>query len=690
MNVSRRWVLVAGGLGIGALAVGATLAPRALRWWRNRRRADPLGTGGWVVIAPDGAVTVRLPVAEMGQGSQSALARVVADELGADWARVAVTHAPVAQEFRAPWGFTTASSRTLKGLYVPMRLCGAAAREMLIAEAAARLQVPAGECAAAGGMVTHAPSGRRLAFAELAAAAATRPVPSSPQLRPQRDWQLVGQRGGRADTPAKVDGTATFGIDVRQPGMRFATVLACPHAGGRLEGVDDAAARAAPGVERVVIIDDAVAVVARTTWQAMAAARLLAPRWSKPGASDTAAMMRELDAAATAALAAQPAAPAGAATLRYDLPLLYHAQLEPLNATVGIAPTDGAVTVWAPTQAPAEVRADVAAALGIDESRVTVHPQVMGGGFGRRLRTDDAVLAARIAARAGGTVQLVYSREEDLRQGRFRPAVVALLRAKASERGDGISGHLALAASDGEPRVGGLDPLPYRNLKLGATAAAATTHVRGGSWRSVDLSHNLFIVESAIDELLRVGSTAAAFDARLALLGDNTRARGALLALRSRLGTATAGIALVEWWGAVCATGVEVELSGTEVIVTRITCVVDCGLVVDPTNAEAQVAGAALLGLSAAALEQVTLAGGLPQAQNLDRYPTLRISDTPPVEVAFVGVSDTPLGGLGELGVPGVAPALCNAIAIAGGPRLRSLPLSAQGLALRARRANAG
>ncbi len=686
MKVSRRWVLVAGGLGIGALAVGATLAPRALRWWRDRSRATPLGDAGWVLVGPDGAVTLRLPVAEMGQGTQSALARVVADELGADWSRVTVTHAPVAQAFRAPWGFTTASSRTLKGLYAPMRLCGAATREMFVAEAASRWDVPARECTTAAGAVHHSPSGRQVPFAALVAAAATRPVPADPPLRPQHEWRLVGKRGGRADTAGKVDGTATYGLDVRVPGMRFATVLACPHDGGRLENVDAAAARAAPGVERVVILDDAVAVIARTTWHALSAAALLAPRWSQPQAADTAAMFTTLVAAADAALAAQPPAPAGATTLRYELPLLYHAQLEPLNATVDINARDGAVTVWAPTQAPADVRSDVAAALGLDESRVTVHPVMMGGSFGRRLRTDDTVLAARVASRAGGTIQLVYSRAEDLRQGRFRPAVVGLLRAAPGASRQGLTGHLALAASDGEPRIGGLAPLPYRNFTLQACAAATTTHVRGGSWRSVDLSHNLFIVESAIDELLRVESTAAAFEARLALLGDNDRARRVLEALRDRLGAAPAGVALVDWWGAACATGIEVVLSGPEVIVERITCVVDCGLVVDPTNAEAQVAGAALLALSAAAMEQVAIDAGLPVARNFDGYPVLSMPTTPAVEVVFVGGGQTPLGGLGELGVPGVAPALCNAIALAGGPRLRSLPLSGHGLVLRARR----
>lgn len=719
---TRRAFLATGAIAGGGLLVGAAglaFAPNRLGVRPERDVPQPTT---WVQITPDDRVIVLVPHAEMGQGAHTALAMMLADELDADWERVSAVHAPVLDEYAnghivrgffgdrvvVPQplvrGVEYAAYRAMRGIGMQitggsvsvrgtgqygMRVAGAAAREMLVEAAAQRWNVPPAELATRASRVLHAASGRSATYGELAAEAAALEPPVHPRLKERAAWTIVGTPRPRFDVPSKTDGRARFAVDVRLPGMLYASIASAPVHGGTLASVDAAAASARPGVQRVVKLDDAVAVVARDWWTANEALRVLAPTWSDEGhggvatgtlAERQAAAVREFPAAKTEASATRATVEA-----EYRVPYLAHAAMEPMSATVRVA--DDRCEVWTGIQDPLGARRLAADVLGYEREQVTVHNELLGGGFGRRLANerDFVEQAVRVARELSpAPVQLVWSREQDMTHDYYRPAVLARLRGVLGENGRPLEWTArytdSIQRSADSPR--------YAIPRVDVEQSEAKTHLRTGYWRSVDHSQQGFFIESFVDELAHAAG-ADPFEYRRALLADRPRDRAVLerAAALANWGAPVApgrgrGIAVVEGYGSFVAAVIEVEVpadvgaAGAPLRVTHVWTAVDCGPVINPETAHGQVEGGVLFGLSAALGEAITLDQGRVVQSNFHDYELLRLRDAPPVTVEFLQSDHAP-GGLGEPGLPPVAPALANAYFAATGRRVRELPLLA-------------
>ncbi len=476
--------------------------------------------------------------------------------------------------------------------------------------------------------------------------------------------------------------------------MKFATLRQCPLFGGALSGVDEKPALALPGVRKVIRLSDAVAVVADTTYQALRGAAALDPRWTVANpVPDSAEISRRLTAgidAADAVISPRQGGKEAREKLRvayaaagrrheasYEIAYLSHSPLEPMNATA--RPTDRGVEIWAPCQSPTWARDDVRRMTGLRKGSITIHPLLMGGGFGRRLKGDYAGRAAQVALAHAGAVQVLWSREEDLTHDFYRPAMCAVVRAALPE--DGLLTGYEFLAATADDLTGGSAPAPYSLTGYAATLANVKIGVPVGSWRSVDPGMSLFAKESFIDECAHLaGKDPLAY--RDAMLGDNERARRVLRSAASAAGWPRAqragtgmGLALLQEWDSIVAHVIEVEVVGTRPRVKRIVVAMDCGTAVNPQQVRAQLEGGSLFGLSAALGEKITLAGGRVEQHNFNDYPLLRIRDAPQIDSILLDTPDATVGGVGEPPVPGVAPALANAIFAATGKRLRSLPL---------------
>ena len=656
----------------------------------------------WLAVAPDGQVTVYLARSEMGQGSYTGMAVLVAEELEADWKKVKVVQADADDRFGP---MSTGGSSSVRHSWEPLRKAGAAAREMLVAAAARRWKVEPATCRAESGAVVHAASGRRLEYGALAADAAREKVPESPALKEPRQWKLIGHRVARLDTPDKVRGKAVFGADVRVPGMLHVVVARPPVRGGSVRSYDAAAALRFPGVRKVVAVPSGVAVVADTTWAALQGREKLAVTFDAGpnGALDSAAVSQLLE---RAPLEPEPArndgdvekALAGAArrvTAIYELPFLAHATMEPMNCTASVR--DGAAEVWAPTQAPTWARTEVAEALGLPEGRVTLHVTFLGGGFGRRSRPDFPVEAALVSKAVGAPVQVTWTREDDIRHDFYRPAGRNVLSAGLDAQGRLVAWHHVVrtfsigAQLSGSTRrrgrpdvVEGAVDVPYRAAAVRIDSAMPEVGVPLGWWRSVYSSQNAFAEESFVDEVaLAAGKDPVAF--RLEALPAGSRLRGALQLAAEKAGWGRSlprghglGAACHSSFGSHVAEIAEVSLEGTHPRVHRVVCAVDCGVALNPDSVEHQIEGAVVYGLSAALRGEITIAKGAVVQGNFDDYEPLRMNEMPRVEVHIVPSGEAP-GGLGEPGVPPIAPAVANALFAATGRRLRRLPLRPQG-----------
>lgn len=697
--MSRRtflWVTGTAGLG---LAVGVGLgAPRALRFIRNRRPAPPLGAEGWVEISPEGDVRVRCNATEMGQGAWSALAQLVTEELEADWSRVSVAMAPVERPFNGPRNYGTGGSYTVRSQFDTMRRIGAAARVLLVEAAARRWGVGATECFARAGRITHTPTGRSLGFGEVAADAATLSPPTDPPLKAREAWQVIGRSLPRAEVPSKIDGTALFGPDIRMPGLRFATIAHCPVPGGSLRAVDDTPARAVAGVEDVMKLADAVVVVANATWPAFQGLKQLDPQWD-PGANardssegahaallaavegGTAKPVAEGSEAKQSAEKASGLFTAAASRLSatYRVPLLAHAQLEPMNATAWFH--DGVLEIWAPTQKQAILRQEIAKALSLPIEKVRIHTPLVGGGFGRRLQNDYAIEAARVAHASKHPVQVLWTREEDFRRGIFRPSAAARLQAAFGSSGELLAMRSDVASLGEGTRMEGLEVPPYRLPAYAAHHAAVLSGIRTGSWRSVDLSENAFFLESFIDECA-LHARRDPLDFRLALLAAGSRERRVLEAVAELAGWRTRaaggrhlGLAFCAGFGSFCALVAEAFVEAGRVRIGRYFAATDCGTAVNPRGVVAQVEGAIVMALSAALAEEITVKEGRVVETGYGSYPILPIGLSPEIVVRVLDTPGARVGGVGELAVPPTAPAAANAVHAATGIRVRSLPL---------------
>ncbi len=699
--------LAGGGLVLGV--AGVTLSPA-----RHGVMPDEALEEGrlttWIVVTPDNIVTILVPHCEMGQGAQTALAMMAAEEMDADWPLVRVKEAPALDAYAnayiartfvggsipaplarafdygtyrlARWYGTqaTGGSTAVRGTGVyGMSVAGAAAREMLTAAAAERFGVNAAECQAERSRVLHPASGRTATFGELATAAAALPVPSSPRLKSADSYAIRRSARQRFDIPSKVDGSTVYGIDVRLPDMLYAAVEMAPVDGGRLLSLDAAPAEGMPGVRRVVRLGHAVAVVADSYWRARTALAALAPEFDAGGHG--AVSSESIFAAFDAALGDAPGMPEDAAkviTADYRVPFLAHATMEPMVCTARVD-ASGA-EIWAGTQDPLNARATAAEALGLDVNQVRVTNLPLGGGFGRRLPRflDFVALGARIAqAVSPAPVKVVYSRENDIQHDYYRPAAMARFAGALD------AGGVPLAV--GCHYAGGGDRestyMPYAIARKDAEAHDAEHPVRTGPWRSVLNSQHGFFKESFIDEMAHAaGRDPYLF--RRDLLGEQPRFRTALERAAAMAGWDGSlppgegrGIALTECFGTIVAEVAHVVVTPEgDVRVRNVYAAVDCGDVVNTDSATAQVEGGILFGLSAAMVGEITIADGRVVQRNFSDYRMTRLADAPGIAVEFIR-SDAHLGGLGEPAVPPIAAAVTNAIFAATGIRVRALPI---------------
>ena len=672
----------------------------------------------WLRVGTDGIVTLTVDKSEMGQGPHTALAMILAEELEADWSKVRVGPMP---ENPAAWSrpMSTGGSRSVRSSWEPLRKAGASARQMLVAAAAQTWGVEPADCRAEQGTVVHPSSGRRLTFGGLAQKASRLPVPDSPPLKDPKDFRLIGTRVPRLDTPAKVDGRAVFGIDVTVPGMLIASIERSPVFGGGVERFDAERARAVPGVRHVVQLDATpwtgtnnawgvgcaagVAVVADSYWQAVTGRRALEIEWDEGenGALDSDGIRaqfvrlaeqpgvearRDGDAAATLATAAKKIEAV------YEVPFLHHATMEPMTCTAHVR-ADGC-DVWAPTQNQTRAQEVAAELAGMPKEKVRIHTTFLGGGFGRRLEPDFVSEAVRLSKVVGSPVKVIWSREDDVKHGFYRPATYNRFAAALDAAGNPVAWTHRIVAPPILLKFGPLEKGIDRTLIDGAAnlpyaipnitvdqVAVDLLPVPRGFWRSVGISQNAFVTESFCDEVaLAAGKDPYEF--RRALLGEKPRHRRTLELAAEKAGWGSPlpagrarGIALAEWAPTVCAQVAEVSVTAEGTVrVHRVVCAVDCGPVVNPDTIEAQLQGGIVYGLTAALYGEITLERGRVKQGNFDDYPMLRLAEMPAVEVHIVASTD-PQGGIGEPAVGPIAPAVCNAIFAATGKRIRKLPI---------------
>jgi isoquinoline 1-oxidoreductase beta subunit len=706
---TRRDLLKIGAAAGGGLLVGLRLSPRA-------RAAAPVAVPGdfapnaFIRIDPAGRITLIMSHTEFGQGIYTSASMLIAEELAVGLDQITLEHAPPDIElYKDPLlgdQATGGSTSTMTG-WVPLRQAGAVARTMLIQAAAGQWHVDPSSCTAARGVVTHGPSGRTLNYGELASRAATLPVPKDVALKDPASFTLIGRSQKRLDTPAKVNGTAQFGIDVQIPGMKFGTVAACPVAGGKLLRIDVAAARAVPGVRDVVQLDDAVAVIGDHMWAAITGLRAAAAVWDDGAHArvDTRqliqAMAQASDAPGVTAKSTgdAPGAIAGAAKRLdavYQLPFLAHAPMEPINTTIHIRP-DGA-DVWAGTQVPVRAQAAVVKITGLKPEQVTIHNQYMGGAFGRRLEEDSIFQAARIAKDLGYPVKLVWTREEDIQHDMYRPYYYDRISAGLDAQGritgwsHRVTGSSVTAryAPEGMDKDGKLDPdaveaaveTPYDlPAQLTQYVRCEPAGVATSWWRGVGPTHNVFVVESFVDEMAALAGIDPV-EFRRRMLGKSPRALAVLNHVAEKSGWGGKlpqgrgrGVSVQHAFGSYVASVAEVSVSDRgEVTVHEVHTAVDCGPVVNPDTVEAQIQGGMIFGLSAALYSEITHTNGRVDQSNFHDYRVLRINESPTVHVYIVSDPSAPIGGIGETGTASAAPTLANAIFAATGRRLRRIP----------------
>ena len=718
--ISRRGFLTASATAGGGLLLGFELLGCSKRTRGGPEASAPGGAAAparapaqgaalnaWIEIAPDDTVTFLVHESEMGQGVLTSFAMILGEELRPDWKKgVRSQHAPADKEKYGEQ--VTGGSSSVRGNFDRLRAAGAAAREMLVAAAAERFGVSEKECVADAGVVTCARTGQSARYGELAAEAALLQPPADPPLTPPDRFAIIGKGMARLDTPPKTRGTAVFGLDVRLPGMVYAQVARCPIFGGKLKSFDGQKAKAVPGVRDVFEVPSGVAVVADNTWAAMKGREALAVTWDPQGHDKlTSASIRERclklarsgkvarsDGDAGKALAAAPRARRLEAV--YEVPFLAHAAMEPLGATVRIA--DGRCEVWASTQASGPSREIAAKVSGLPYEKVDVHSTMLGGGFGRRAQTDFVEEAVHIAVKIKKPVQVVWSREDDVTGGYYRPMSLSRMSAALGQGGLPSAWQHQIASpsllKQFGPLDGGLDrsalsvakDIPYAIPSLQVSYADPDLPVTLWFWRSVGASANAFPVECFLDELARLGKKDPV-EFRRALLADKPRHKRVLDLAADKAGWGkpppagrARGVALVESFGSIVAQVAEVSIDGNgkdrKVKVHKVVSAIDCGFAINPDTVHAQMESGIAFGLSAALFGEITLAGGKAEQDNFDSYPVLRMRDMPACETHIVpGKPGDKLGGVGEPGVPPIAPAVANAVAGLTGKPVRKLPI---------------
>lgn len=729
MGVKRRAFLIGG----AALVGGGVFA---LKWLDHSASEDAVALttgkgessfGGWLKIAEDDAITVYSPHADIGQGSNTGLGQMLAEELDADWTKVNVVAAPAEKAFantmlgqgflaemsghpaiinalpvallsfiaRAmPIQITGGSSALRFTGQRTMQVLGAATRKALVETAAKRLGVPEGELTTAESKVVHAKTGKSLRFGELAAEAAQRSLTDEPKLKDPKTYRLIGKPIPRLDTPAKVNGTMQYGMDVQLPDMRVSTIMAAPIRGGKLVSVDPAPAMAVKGVEKVIKLENAVAVVAKGYWPALQGLRALSPKFSDGGNSaiSTASIFAAHEALRKAGKVESEAGEgdveaglktSGAKRVEADfrLPFLHHAMMEPFALTAHHK--DGKLDIWGGLQDPLATKMAAVKFSGLSADDVTFHPMASGGSFGRRLPMYVEIVeqVTRLAMQLPYPVKLIWSREEEVTQGAYRPQSSAHLTAAIGKDGKIAAWRNDYAQTEGiEGEATFIYDLPAVSRRLFKHESNQTT----GAWRSVNSTQHGFYNECFMDELAAAaGTDPVEFRARHLKPGSRHLAVLKEVAKRSGWGTPLPagvgrGVAIVESFQTIVAQVIEASMKedGTPKI-HRVYAVVDCGRTVNPSNGENQIQGGIVMGLSTAVGEAITLEKGAVVQSNFGDYPILKMDGAPAsIDVHFIE-SGAPMGGLGEPGVPPSAPALANALFAATGKRIHSLPIVA-------------
>ena len=699
VNESRRNFLKSGALAGGGLIVGFML-PSASRF--AAAVAPSFRPNAYLRIAPDDTVTVWCGLSEMGQGVLTAIPMLVAEELDADWRLVRVEQAPTDPAFNNPlFGVqATGGSSAIRGHWTPVRRAGAVARAMLVAAAAKTWKVSSDSCRTEQGAVIHA-GGQRLSYGKLADRAAKMPMPRDVVLKNPGSFRILGKGAKRLDTPEKLTGRAKFGMDMRLPGMLTALIARAPTIGGKVAAFNADKARAVAGVKQVMQIPSGVAVLAEGYWSAKQGRDALEVTWTDGPSVATEAIRADFAAAldkpaAVARKDGDVAAVAAATRLEavYEVPYLAHACMEPMNCTASFK--DGALEVWAGTQAPGVNRGVLAAAVGIPPDKVRVNTLFLGGGFGRRFGQDFMIDATLLAKKAGVPVKLVYSREDDMRGLFYRPASLCKLSGGLDQAGKPVS-FLARAACSSiaqaahmpskngidSAAVEGLSDMPYAIPNVQVEWAQKETPIGVWFWRSVGHSQNIFFLEGFIDEMAAAaGKDPVEF--RRALLDKAPRHRAVLELAAKQAGWGkplpagrSRGIAVGASFGSYAAEVAEVSVAkdGT-VRVHRVVCAIDCGMTVNPEIVKRQMESAIVYGLSAVLYGRISVVDGKVEQGNFDEYPVLRMDEAPKVEVHILASKEHP-GGVGEPGLPPLAPAVVNAVFQGTGKRLRRLPIDA-------------
>jgi len=696
-------------LGKAAALGGGLVLALSLPACAPKRAASGAAAGGelnaWLKIGGDNTITILVDRSEMGQGVYTALPMLLAEELEVSIAAIKVVAAPVGEAYvnAGNGGQITGTSNSVSDAWEKLRTAGAQARTVLIAAAAAQWGVSPAECSASDGQIVNA-HGKTLSFGEVAAAAAKLPLPKDVKLKAANSFKLIGHGVARIDTPGKVDGSAEFGIDVKLPGMLYAALAHPPVLGGKPSSVDSAAAEHLPGVRQVLTAPSGVVVVAEHFWQALQAREALKIVWDS-GANrklDNAAIRATLNKALAAGVAKSARADGDAAAALkaahqrcsavYELPMLAHATMEPMNCTADVK-ADGC-DIYVGTQAQQLAQTAAAAAAGLRPEQVRVYTTLLGGGFGRRLESDfiPAAVAASKAVKA--PVKLIWTREDDMTHDYYRPPATLQLRAAIDAHGglEAFEFHsvspsiTARFAPDGtdpfDSVVEGVQNYPYGVPNVAVNYTRQEVGLDVGYWRSVSHAINCFGVECFMDELAAAAGKGP-YEFRRGLLKDKPRHRRVLEAAAAKAGWGRApdgrhqGIALMEGYTTVLAQVAEISIDDGKLKVHKIVCVVDCGQVVNPKIVESQIESGIVFGLSAALWGEVTISAGTVQQTNFDGYRVLRSDEIPQVEAVIIESDEKP-GGIGEPAVALVAPALCNAIFAATGKRIRALPIAAQ------------
>jgi isoquinoline 1-oxidoreductase beta subunit len=707
-GVSRRTILAVGAAAGGGLLL--SVGPPYLTG--SSRAADDtnLAPNAFIRIARDGQVTLIMNQVEMGQGTYTSMPMLVAEELEIDLSQIRLEHAPPDDKLygNPRLGFqVTGGSTSVRAFWKPLRIAGAAARTMLISAAAATWNVEIASCRAAKGEVMHTPTGRKLTYGGLVDQAAKLPVPNDVALKERKDFTLIGTPAKRTDAASKVNGAAEFGIDIKRPGMKIATVAACPVIGGKLGSVDESKAKTIRGVIKIVRLDDAVAVIADHMGAAKKGLEALVIRWDQGAGAlfSTADLVRQLKEASSGpaavainqgdALKAISASPTKIDAI-YQMPLLAHAAMEPMNCTVHVS-KDGC-DVWVGTQVITRAQATVAAVTGFPLDKVKVHNHLLGGGFGRRLDVDAVTQAVQIGKQVDYPVKVIWTREEDIRHDVYRPYYYDTLSAGLDDRGHPIAfSHRVTGSSilarwlpaafknglDRDAVEAGAGPYSFDSVLVDYVRQEPPAGLTTGWWRGVGVTHNAFMVEGFIDEL----AAAAKQDPvsyRRALLGKSPRAKAVLDLVADKAdwdrpppaGVGRGG-SVLSGFGSYVAQVAEVSVAKDgRVKVNRVICALDCGQMINPDTIKAQMEGGIIFGLTAALYGEITLKDGRIEQGNFDTYQALRINEAPVIEVHMIDSREEP-GGIGEPGAAGIAPAVVNAIFALTGKRVRRLPVDA-------------